>query len=90
MFSNQKCSYCTDALKKILLLFWRAHLMFIYKTSEGDNVLETLLTGLEGKGGGGGQQEDGDEAEHAEASSDHAVIRSLGAGPFIRGRLIFN
>jgi hypothetical protein len=64
--------------------------MFVYKTSEGDNVLETFLTGLEGEGGGGGQQEDGDEAEHAEASSDHAVIRSLGAGPFIRGRLIFN
>jgi hypothetical protein len=74
----------------LLLLFWCAHLMFVYKTSEGNNILETLLAGLEGEGRGGGQEEDGDEAEHAEASSDHAVIRSLGAGPFIRGRLIFN
>ncbi len=56
--------------------------MFINKTSEGNNVLETLLTGLEGEGRGRGQQQDGEEAEHAEADSGHAVIGSLRDEPF--------
>jgi hypothetical protein len=44
------------------------------KIPKGDNVLETLVAGLEGKDGGGGQQEDGEEAEHAEAGSDRTVM----------------
>jgi hypothetical protein len=52
------------------------------KIPKGDNVLETLVAGLEGKDGGGGQQEDGEEAEHAEAGSDRAVMSAPGDQPF--------
>ncbi len=51
--------------------------MFVNKTSEGNNVLETFLAGLKGQDGGRGQQQDGEEAEHAEADSGHAVMGSL-------------
>jgi hypothetical protein len=63
----------------ILLLGYIAPILFFYlvivdKIPKGDNVLETLVAGLESEDGGGGQQEDGEEAEHAEAGSDRAVM----------------
>ncbi len=56
--------------------------MFVNKTSEGNNVLETFLAGLKGQDGGRGQQEDGKAAEHAEADSGHAGMGSLRDQPF--------
>jgi hypothetical protein len=56
--------------------------MFVNKTSKGNNVLETFIAGLKGQDRGRSQQEDGEEAEHAESDSGHAVMGSLRDQPF--------
>jgi hypothetical protein len=65
------------------------YLVIMDKIPKGDNVLKTLVAGLESEDGGGGQQEDGDEAEHAEASSDHAMMSTSGISLLNKG-LIFS
>jgi hypothetical protein len=63
--------------------------MIMDKIPKGDNVLETLVAGLESEDRGGSQQEDGEEAEHAEAGSDCAVMSTSGIS-LLNKSLIFS